>query len=95
MSTLLNGYVTDDVDDDDDDDDDDDEHDFGYDYKDNMIAQIKQNLYNKNFSLQDQGKCVETDTLQKRKKIGPNVIDVGGTIPDNVYDYDYNIPGIN
>ena len=33
-----------------------------------MIAHFKQNLYNKNFSSQDQGKCVENDTLQKRNQ---------------------------
>ena len=31
-----------------------------------MIAQFKQDIYNKNFSLQDQGKCDENDTLQER-----------------------------
>ena len=67
-------------------DDDEDDADFRY----NMIAQFKQDLYNKNFCHQDQGKCDENNTLQKRIKFWLNVIDMGGPIPDNVYDYDYN-----
>ena len=55
-----------------------------------MTAQFKLDLYKKNFSLQDQGKCGENDTLQRRIKFWPNVFDFGGPIPDNVYDYDYN-----
>ena len=59
-------------------------HNFGY----NMIAQIEQNFYNKNFSLQDQGKCDENDIFQKRVKLWLNVFDMEGPVPDNVYDYD-------
>ena len=38
---------------------------WGYGYKDDMIAQFKQDLYNKNFTLQDQGKDDPIDTLDK------------------------------
>ena len=34
-----------------------------------MIAQFKQDIYNKIFSLQDQGECDENDTLQKQIKL--------------------------
>ena len=68
-------------------DDNDDDADFRYNYRDTMIAQFKQDLNNKNFSLQDQGKC---DTLQKRIKFSLNVFDMRGPIPDKFYDYDYN-----
>ena len=57
---------------------------FGY----KMIAQIEQNFYNKNFSLQDQCKCDENDNFQKRVKFWLNVFDMEGPVPDNVYDYD-------
>ena len=68
MVLILYDYVTD---------DDDDEDDFGYHYRDNMIAQFKQDLNNKIFSLQDQGKCDENDTLRKRIQFWLNVIDRG------------------
>ena len=49
MITTLNDYVRI---------DDDDKDDFGYHYRDNMIAQVKQDLYNKNSVFKkDQGKC--------------------------------------
>ena len=53
MVTNSNDYVKDD------DDKYDDKDDVGFYYRDNMIAQFKQNFYDKNFSLQDQGKCDE------------------------------------
>ena len=54
-----------------------------------MISQFKQDLYNKNFSLQDQGKDDEIDTLQKRIKFWLNIINMGeGPIPDYLSDYD-------
>ena len=92
MCTILNNYVPvrpwfDDVD---------GEEQWGYGYTDDMIAQFKQNLYNKIFSLQNQGKCDQIDTLQNRIKLWLNVIDnSGGPKPDNVYDYEYNDPGMN
>ena len=65
---------------------------FRYEYRDTMIAQFKKDLYNKKFSLQDQGKDDQIDTLQNRIKLWLNAIDdTGGSIlPDNLYDYDYN-----
>ena len=56
-----------------------------------MIAQFKQGCSNKTFSLQDQGKCHENDTLRKKIKFWPNVIDMGGPIPEKVNEYDYNV----
>ena len=60
-----------------------------------MIAHLKQDLLNKSFSLQDQGKGDQIDTLLNRIKFWLNVIDMGGPIPDNVYDYDYNNPEVD
>ena len=87
MVTNLKDYVKDD-----DDGEDDDKDDFGYHYRDIMIAQFKQDVSNKNFSFQDQGNCDRNDTLRKRIKFWLNFIDVGDPIPEKVYDYDYNIP---
>ena len=42
-----------------------------------MIAQLKRDLYEKKFSLKDQGKCDENDTRQKRIKFWLYVIDMG------------------
>ena len=75
-------------------DDNDHDADFRYKYRDTMIAQFTQGLHNKNISLQDQGESDENDTLRKRNKFWFNVIDVGGPISDDVYDYDYNEPGM-
>ena len=50
----------------DNDDDDDDKDDFGQYYRDNLIAQFKQNFYNKSFNHQDQNK--RDDGLRRRKK---------------------------
>ena len=52
--------------------------DFRYNYRDTMKAQLKEDLYNKNFSLQDQGKSDQIDTLQNRFKFWPNIINQGG-----------------
>ena len=43
--------------------DDDNDADFSCGYRVTMIAQFKQDLYNKNFSHQDQGKGDQIDTL--------------------------------
>ena len=45
------------------------EEQWGYGYKNDMIAQFKQDLYNKNFTLQDQSKYYEIDTLENIIKI--------------------------
>ena len=58
-------------------DDKDDDADFRYNYRDTKLAQFKQGLNNKTFNRQDQGKCDENDTLQKRIKHWPNVFDMG------------------
>ena len=44
------------------------EEQWGYGYKDDMIAQFKQDIYNKNYTLQDQGKEDPIDTLENRIK---------------------------
>ena len=75
---------------------DDDDADFRYKYRDTMIAQFKQEFYNKNFSLQDQGKDDQIDTLQNRNKFWPNGIDdTVCPIPDDIYIYDYNDKGMD
>ena len=58
--------------------------------EDTMAAQYKQDLCNKSFIHQYQGKCDEKDTLQKRTKFWFNVVYMGGPIPDNVFDCDFN-----
>ena len=45
---------------------DDDDAGFRYNCRVKIIAQFKQDFHNKRFSLQDQGKCDEIDTLQER-----------------------------
>ena len=72
----------------------DDNHDadFRYNFRDNMIAQIKQDLYNKSFGHQDQDK--HDDCLQKERSFGFNyVVNEGRPIPENVHDSDYDNPG--
>ena len=63
---------------------------WGYDYRDDMIAQFKQDFYNKKFSLQDQDKDDQIDTLQNKIKFWPKDIDdTGGPKPlDDLYEYD-------
>ena len=78
------------------DDDPDEEEQWGYGYKDEMIAQFEQDLYNKNFTLQDQGKDDPIDTLDNRIKFWINIIgNDEGPIPENLYDYDYNNEGLD
>ena len=61
-----------------------------------MIAQFKQDLYNINFTFQDQGKNDPIDTLENRIKFWLKIIDDDeGPIPDNLYDYDYNNEGLD
>ena len=63
---------------------DDTDADFRYGYRDTMIAQFKKDLYNKNFSLQDQDK--RDNSLQKRIRFWLNyvVVNEGAPVPDNV-----------
>ena len=50
-----------------------------------MIGQFEQNLYNKNFTLQDQGKDDPIDTLENRIKFWINIISNDqGPIPDKL-----------
>ena len=61
-----------------------------------MIAQFKQDLYNKHFTLQDQGKDDPIDTLENRINFWINVIENNdGSMPDNVFDYGYNNEGLD
>ena len=74
----------------------DDDEGFRYECRDTMIAQFRQVLYKKNFSLQDQGKNDQIDTLGNRNNFWLNIIDeTGGPIPDDVYSYDYNEEGLD
>ena len=78
------------------DDDSDEEEQWGYGYRADMIAQFKQDLYNKNYALQDQGKDDEIDTLENRIKFWiNNISNDQGSVPDNLYDYDYNNEGFD
>ena len=77
-------------------DDPDEEEQWGYGYRDDMIAQFEQDLYNKNYTLQDQGKDDPIDTLENRIKFWINIISNDqGPVPDNLYDYDYNNEGLD
>ena len=69
--------------------------DFRYNYRDTMIAQFEQYLYNKNFGRQDQRKSDQLETLQNRMKIWLHISDMGGPIPDNLFDYDFNDDGLD
>ena len=60
------------------------------------MAQFKQGLYNKNFTLQNQGKDDPIDTLENRIKFWPhNINNEERSIPDNLYDYDHNNEGLD
>ena len=65
-------------------DDPDDEVQWGYGFRDYMIAHIKQDFYNKTFGLQDQGKDEEIDTLENRNKFRFNFTNIAkGPILDS------------
>ena len=56
---------------------------WGYGYRDDMIAQFEQDLCNKNFTLQDQGKDDPIDTLENRIKFWIKIISNDeGSIPE-------------
>ena len=77
-------------------DDSDKEEQWGAGYRDDMIAQFKQDLYNKNYTLQNQGKDDPIDTRENRIKFWINIIsNAQGPVPDNLYDYDYNDEGLD
>ena len=72
------------------------EEQWGYRYRDNMFAQFKQDLCNKNYTLQDQGKDDPSDTLENRIIFLINIItNDQGSVPNNLYDYDYNDEGLD
>ena len=61
-----------------------------------MIAQFEQDLYNKKFTLQDQGKDDPIDTLENRIEFWIKIISNDqGPVPDNLYNYDYNNEGLD
>ena len=61
-----------------------------------MITQFKQDLYNKNFTLQDQGKDDPADTHESRIKFWIIIISNDqGPVPDNPYFSDYNDEGLD
>ena len=61
-----------------------------------MITQFKQDLYNKSFTLQNQGKDDPIDTLENRTKLWIIIIsNAEGAVPDDLYDYDYNDEGLD
>ena len=61
-----------------------------------MISQIKQDVYNKNFTLQDQVKDDPIDTFENRIKFWLNIIsNARAPVPDNLYDYGYNDEGLD
>ena len=69
---------------------------WGYGYKDDMIAQFKQDIYNKIYTLQDQGKDDPIDALENRSKFWHNITSNDeGPVPDNLYDYDYDNEGLD
>ena len=77
-------------------DDPDEEEQWGYGFRDDMIAQFKQDSYNKHFTLQDQGKDNPIDALENRNKFWIEIISNDqGPVPDNHYDYDYNDEGLD
>ena len=76
-------------------DDENGEEQWQYGYRDDMIAQFKQDLYYKSFSFQDKGKDDQTDTLQNRYKIWLKFIVMDGPISDDNYNYDYNDDGLD
>ena len=72
-------------------DDEDEEEQWGYGYRDDMIAQFKKGLYNKKFTLQDQGKDDPIDTLENRIKLWLKIKKNDERLtPDNLYDFDYD-----
>ena len=83
MCTIINNYVTvrpwfDDPD---------KEEQWGCGYKNDMIAQFKQDLFSKNFTLHYQGKDDEIDTLENTIKLWLIIIsNAQGPVPDNLYE---------
>ena len=77
-------------------DDPDEEGQWGIGYRDDMVAQFKQDFYNKIYTLQNQGKDDEIDTLENRINFWINFIsNAQGPVPANFYDHDYNDEGLD
>ena len=77
-------------------DDPDEEGQWGCGYRDDMVAQFKQDFYNKIYTLQNQGKDDEIDTLENRINFWINIIsNAQGPVPANLYDHDYNDEGLD
>ena len=72
MITNMKDYVTLDLDDYD--------ANFRYIYR-KTVIHFKEDLSNKIFRLQEQGKSDQTDTIQDRNYFWPTIIDMGGPIP--------------
>ena len=74
----------------------DEEEQWSFGYRDDMITQFKQDLFNKNFTLQNQAKDDQIDTLEKRTKFWINIIsNAEGPVPDKLYDYECNDEGLD
>ena len=77
-------------------DDPDEEEQWGAGYRNDMITQFIQDLCNKNFTVQNQGKDHPIDTLEIRIKFWITIIsNAEGPVPDNLYDFDYNDKGLD
>ena len=77
-------------------DDPDEEEQWGCEYRDDMISQLERDLYKKNFSVQYQVKDDEIHTLENRNKLWLNIIsNAQGSVPDNLFDYDYSDEGLD
>ena len=61
-----------------------------------MVTNMKDyvTLCQKNFSLQDQGKGDQIDTLQNGIEFWLNIKNMGSPIPDNLFDYVYDDEGL-
>ena len=74
----------------------DEEEQWGCGYRYDMIAQFKQDIHHKSFTLEDHGKIFEIDILDNRNKFWLNFINnARGPVPDKLYDYDYNYEGVD
>ena len=77
-------------------DDPDEEEQCGCGYRDDMIAQFEQGLFNEKFPLQDQGKDDEHDILENRNKFWLNIIsNAQGPVPDKLFDFEYDVEGLD
>ena len=56
-------------------------------FRETMEGQFEHDLYNKSFSNQIESN--ENDTLQQRIEWWMTVVDRGGSIPNDVYDYSF------